>query len=235
MTRTLFVTGADMGLGYSLVRMVLGAGDRVVAGVFQSAEKLEAIARIEAGALEWVPLDVTDLDSVREAARRTSEKTSSLDILINNAGIIFSDNAAPLEELDLSNMHLEKTMEVNAFGPLRVTQQFLPLLEKGKQKLIINISSEAGSITDCTRTAWFSYNMSKTALNMQAKILQNYLGPRGYKILAIHPGWMRTSMGGPEADINPDETAEGIYQLAGKSWKVDDPIYMDYQGKPLPW
>jgi NAD(P)-dependent dehydrogenase (short-subunit alcohol dehydrogenase family) len=185
--------------------------------------------------VEIIPLDVTCQDSVREAARLTAGKTAALDMLINNAGVIFSDNTLPLEELDLANRHLEQTMAVNAFGPLRVTQQLLPLLEKGVKKLIVNISSEAGSIADCQREAWFAYCMSKTALNMQSKLLQNYLGQRGYKILAIHPGWMRTSMGGPGADVPPDETAAGIYQLAMKSWSIDDPIYMDYQGKLLRW
>ena len=77
--------------------------------------------------------------------------------------------------------------------------------------------------------------MSKAALNMQSKILQNYLGSRGFKVLAIHPGWMRTNMGGPNAAISPDESAEGIFQLALREWKADDPIYVDYRGVPLPW
>jgi NAD(P)-dependent dehydrogenase (short-subunit alcohol dehydrogenase family) len=235
MTRSIFVTGADMGLGLSLAKKFLSEGYQVFAGVFQSAAELQALQGVGPGALEIIPLDVTDLDSVREAARLIADKTASLDILINNAGVIYSDNNLPLEEQDFANMHLEKTMEVNAFGPLRVTQQLLPLLEKGAQKLIINISSEAGSIADSQREAWFAYCMSKTALNMQSRLLQNYLGRRGYKILAIHPGWMQTSMGGPGADVHPDETAAGIYQLAMKSWSADDPIYMDFQGNLLPW
>jgi NAD(P)-dependent dehydrogenase (short-subunit alcohol dehydrogenase family) len=77
--------------------------------------------------------------------------------------------------------------------------------------------------------------MSKAALNMQSRILQNYLRPRGFKVLAVHPGWMRTNMGGPNASISPDESAEGIFQLALKEWTADDPIYVDYRGVPLPW
>jgi NAD(P)-dependent dehydrogenase (short-subunit alcohol dehydrogenase family) len=70
---------------------------------------------------------------------------------------------------------------------------------------------------------------------MASKILQNALKARGFKVLAIHPGWMRTDMGGIEADISPDEAAGGIYALAVKSWKPEDAIYMDYRGKILPW
>jgi NAD(P)-dependent dehydrogenase (short-subunit alcohol dehydrogenase family) len=132
-------------------------------------------------------------------------------------------------------MHFQKTMDVNAFGPLRVIQQFLPLLKKGPRKLIINISSEAGSLADCCRSMEYAYCMSKSALNMASRILQNALAPAGFKVLAIHPGWMRTDMGGPEADIAPDEAADGIFELAMRQWQLDDNIYMDYQGTILPW
>jgi NAD(P)-dependent dehydrogenase (short-subunit alcohol dehydrogenase family) len=110
-----------------------------------------------------------------------------------------------------------------------------PLLKKGDRKLIINVSSEAGSIADCWRESEFAYSMSKAALNMQSKILQNYLKPRGFKVLAVHPGWMQTDMGGADADIPADEAAEGIFRLAEKNWNPDDEIYMDYRGQPLPW
>jgi len=77
--------------------------------------------------------------------------------------------------------------------------------------------------------------MSKAALNMQSKILQNYLGPRGFKVLAIHPGWMQTDMGGSSADIHPDKAAVGIFKLAAKSWEPDDPIYINYDGTLRQW
>jgi NAD(P)-dependent dehydrogenase (short-subunit alcohol dehydrogenase family) len=70
---------------------------------------------------------------------------------------------------------------------------------------------------------------------MQSKILQNYLKPRGFKVLAVHPGWMRTNMGGPDAALDPDQSANGIFQLAAREWKADDPIYLDFRGDPLPW
>jgi len=188
-----------------------------------------------AGKLSLVELDVTDLTSIQRAARSVSEQTPALDMLINNAAVYLQKPARPLEELDFSDMHFQKTMDVNAFGPLRVTQQFLPLLEKGERKLIVNISSEAGSLSDCQRPTEYAYCMSKAALNMASRILQNYLKARGFKVLAIHPGWMRTDMGGQDADIHPDEAAEGIFQLAMKQWQPEDEIYMDYQGSILPW
>ncbi len=229
------VTGADKGLGLALVEGFLRAGYTTVAGVHSTASALEQLfARTDRRAI-LVSLDVGDMASVRAAVREASRQITHLDILINNAAIYPHRPNLPLEETDFEDGHLQRTLEVNTFGPLRVVQQFLPLLEKGRKRLIVNISSEAGSITNCWRTSEFAYSMSKAALNMQSRILQNYLGPRGYHILAVHPGWMRTDMGGPDAEIEPAEAAEGILALVSRTWQAEDPIYMDYRGQPMPW
>jgi NAD(P)-dependent dehydrogenase (short-subunit alcohol dehydrogenase family) len=235
MSRKVLVTGADAGLGLSLVKRFLQGGYAVFAGVRRSAADLNILVDVYGGLLTLVPLDVAEMDSVRAAARMVIEQTDAIDIVINNAAIHLKQSQQPLEQLDLADLQLQQTMEVNAFGPLRVVQQFLSLLENGGQKLILNISSEAGSITGCGRESQFAYCMSKAALNMQSRILHNYLKPRGFRVLAVHPGWMRTNMGGPAASISPDESAAGIFQLAKREWNADDPIYMDYVGQPLPW
>jgi NAD(P)-dependent dehydrogenase (short-subunit alcohol dehydrogenase family) len=235
MEQTVFVTGADKGLGHSLVTRFLQASFRVFAGKFISRANLERLADQFPGKLVIVPLDVTDMEAVRRAASLISEQAAALDILINNAGVLLEDTETPLKQLDLTDRHLQQTMEVNTFGPLRVTQQFLPLLKKGQHKLIINISSEAGSIADCQREREYAYCMSKAALNMQSKILQKHLGPRGFKVLAVHPGWMQTDMGGSDADIHPDVAAEGIFELATRDWSPDGAIYLDYRGNRMRW
>jgi NAD(P)-dependent dehydrogenase (short-subunit alcohol dehydrogenase family) len=229
------VTGADAGLGLSLVKRFLQGGYKVFAGVYKSANALNDLATEYGNSLTLISLNVADLDSVCNAANQVAGLTSKLDIVINNAGIHLENSKQALEQLDFADGQLQQTMEVNAFGPLRVVQQFLPLLEKRAQKLIINISSEAGSIADCQRENQFAYCMSKAALNMQSKMLQNYLGPRGFRVLAVHPGWMRTNMGGPNAAISSDESAQGIFQLALRERNEDDPMYLEYQGTPLPW
>lgn len=232
---TILITGADKGLGLALVERFLRAGHTVIAGFHTTTIALEELFTRVARRAALIPLDVSDMDSVRRAAQETARSLASLDVLINNAAIYPHRPILSLEETNLADGHLERTMDVNAFGPLRVTQQFLPMLNKGRKKLIVNISSEAGSISNCWRTSEFAYTMSKAALNMQSKILQNYLGPRGYKILAVHPGWMRTDMGGSEADIAPEEAAEGIFALVHRSWNPDDVIYLDYRGQPMNW
>lgn len=236
MTETVFITGAGKGLGFALAARFLQAGWRVFAGAYQQDSNLNPLQERFPEMLTVVPLDVSDMASIRVAVERVTQQTSALDVLINNAGInLESEDGLTLEALDLTNQDLERTMAVNAFGPLRTAQQSLPLLAQGKRKLIVNISSEAGSITDCGRGGEFAYCMSKSALNMQSKLLQNYLGPRGFKVLALHPGWMRTDMGGPQAYISADESAEAIFALATRAWSPDDAMYLDYLGKALRW
>lgn len=234
MIKSVFITGADKGLGFSLVQQFLRAGARVFAGQYQANSDLSDLTKSFPQTFTPVPLDVTQLDSVSQAADTVAKLVPALDILINNAGVML-ETRTPLLELDLAHLPLFETLDVNTFGPLRMVQQFLPLLEKGDHKLILNISSEAGSIANCWRESEFAYSMSKAALNMQSRILQNYLKPRGFKILAVHPGWMRTDMGGADADISPNEAAEGIFNLAVKSWNLDDEIYMDYRAQPMNW
>jgi len=236
MIKRVLVTGADAGLGLSLVKRFLAGEFAVFAGVHRSDGQLRNLASEYGDALALIPLDVADLDSVRAAAQRVAERTNTLDIVINNAGIHLVKNPSQsLEQLDFENQQFQQTMNVNAFGPLRVVQQFQPLLENSERKLIINISSEAGSIADCRRENQFAYCMSKAALNMQSKILHNYLEPRGFRVLTVHPGWMRTNMGGPSAAIDSDESAAGIFDLAVGEPKPGDAMYMDYRGEPLPW
>lgn len=235
MDKTVFITGADKGLGRSLAERFLRGGFQVFAGIYSSGANLKGLAEQCPGMLALVPLNVTDLSSVKRAAEGVSTSIPALDILINNAAVYPDKPPKPLEELDFTLDYFQQTMDVNAFGPLRVIQQFLPLLGKGQRKLIANISSEAGSISACYRKAEYSYCMSKSALNMGSKILQNALQPRGFKVLAIQPGWMRTDMGGQEADIHPDDSAEDIFNLLMRPWNPDDEIYMDRFGKTLPW
>lgn len=235
MKPSVFVTGADKGLGFALVRRFLQGGFRVFGGVYTDESSLVKLAAEFSNDLHWVWQDVSNLEMVRRSAQQVAGMTVGLDILINNAGIHPEDSSTPLEGLDLANGKIERSMDVNAYGPLRVTQQFIPLLENGQMKRLVYISSEAGSIGDCPRKTEFGYTMSKAALNMVVKLLYNYLHPRGYQVTAIHPGWMRTDMGGPNADISADEAAESIYQLALQERREDAPIFMERDGKTKVW
>ncbi len=240
MTETVFISGANRGIGLALTNRFLEGDFHVFAGSRRLSPGLSSLLKEFPKNLTLVKLDVTDMDSICQAVKEVSETVPALDILINNAAVYLDNKGVVLEELNLEDEHLEKTMDVNVYGPLRMTQKFLPLLEvgsrrEGKQKLIVNISSEAGSIADGWRKEAFAYCMSKSALNMQSRILQNYLGPRGFKILAVHPGWVRTDMGGTNATISTKESAEGIFKLAMKKWAGEDVIYIDYKGNAMRW
>ena len=235
MAETVFISGADKGLGYSLTVRFLREGFHVVAGAYTGSSNLLGLQRNFAKALTIVPLDLSNPASIREAARLVAEGTKDLDILINNAGIHPDQEGLPMENLDFDDGHLERTLAVNTFGPLRLTHALLPLLKKGRRKLIVDISSEAGSIADCWRRGEFGYCMSKAALNMQVKILHNALAPNGFRVLAVHPGWMQTDMGGPKAEVPPDRSAEGIFKLATQADPQADLIYLDYRANPLHW
>ena len=235
MNETVFITGADKGLGLALAREFYGSGWRVYAGSYANGSGLCALAGESGGEVIVVPQDVSSVASVKASAQQVDVRESMLDVLINCAGIVPSCALARLPDLDLEAGRASEVMEVNAFGPLRVTQALLPLLERGRRKLIINISSEAGSIGAMKRDYHYRYCMSKAALNMACKILQNWLAPAGVKVLAIEPGWMKTDAGGPGALLDPAVPASGIYALAGRTWTMEDPIYMDYKGVPLPW
>jgi len=109
------------------------------------------------------------------------------------------------------------------------------LLLENTRRLLVNISSEAGSIGSCWRKTEYGYCMSKAALNMASAILQNRYRDESVKVLALHPGWVRTDMGGREAPILPPESAKKLFALITKHWNPDDPIYYDLDGQTMQW
>jgi len=160
--------------------------------------------------------------------------TDHIDILINNAAIHSETSFEVLENADIDQC-LE-VYDINAVGPIRVVKAFLQLLKNSQAAQIINISSESGSISTCKREKEFDYCMSKAALNMGTKLLSNYLKKDNIKVLAVHPGWMRTDMGGSNAALDPYETACQLVNLFNQSNNQgDEPIFIDNTGNEFPW
>ncbi len=228
-TRHVLITGTDSGLGYAFVDAFLADGWLVFAGYIQTDSPV-----LKRASERCVPvcLDVTDPASIEAAGKDVAVRADRLDMLINNAGI-HTGARQRLEEVDFDA--IRQVLDVNAVGPLRVTQKFLPLLRNGSLKRIVNVSSEAGSIADCTRTAWFGYNMSKAALNMQTRILHNYLSPEGFSVHAVHPGGMRTKMGSPEMGFSAEESADSLFRLITGPDAAEMPRFFQYDGRALPW
>lgn len=237
MRKTVYITGADRGLGYALTEEFLKKEYTVFAGTYMPEwTELFNLKKQYGEMLYIIPLDVSDDESVQGAARQIGEHTESLDILINNAAIASDRSGTILDELYFED--IRRLFEVNTFGPLRVTHSVIHSLLKGEQKLLVNISSEAGSIEDCWRVKEFGYSMSKASVNMQSAILQNHLKEQGVKIFAIHPGWLKTYMSGSkneDADIEAKESAEHIVELICTKNGLDVPMYLDYKGNQIKW
>ena len=231
------VTGCDHGVGLALAEQLVQRGYAVAAcRVDEHERQIDDLAQRHPGKISLLTLDISSDESVKSAV--SAYPFPWLDLLINNAGILGHMENGPEEDLDFALM--QRVINVNALGTLRVTAAFLPLLRKGADKTVVNISSEAGSIHDCERVGWFGYCMSKAANNMQGALIHNTLRRAGGQVLQIHPGHVATYMRGhldTTARITPDVSAAGILKtvLDTPHPTGDRPLYLDYQGKELPW
>lgn len=241
MTSTAFVTGADRGLGLALCAGLLERDLRVFAGRYMPDwPDLDELAEKHAGRLTSVPLDVSSARSAHEAARMVGEQTDRIDLLVNNAGVVSESMFRPIRETqDYGEM--SRMLDVNALGPLRVVEAFLPLTDASEMRRLCFVSSEAASVARCERASWYGYCMSKAALNRGVKILFNDLRPQGYTFRLIHPGWIRSYMHGEKdlkADLEPEEAAESAleYFLSDLARQQEDRLAMhDADGEPWPW
>lgn len=230
MKKVVLITGASKGLGLVLVEKFL-LKDYIVIATYRKDK--EFLDKIKHQNLNLFQMDVSEELSVKKCFEEISKSYKSIDILINNAAVYLEGKkpTLPITEIDIEKAMI--TYNVNSLGPLRVLKYFYPLVIKGKDKLVVNISSEAGSIADCWRDREFGYSMSKAALNMLTKILSNYGKKDGVRVYVIHPGWMRTDMGGNDADISPEEAAEGIVNFVLSEHPSHE--FYDYKGNLMKW
>lgn len=234
--RTYLVTGTDMGLGFALTEAVLKQNDIVFSCLYKKAsDKMSALKEHYPDNLFLIEgVDVGDDDSVARAVEEVSKHTETLDVIINNGAINPDNFRSKLEEIDF-NIALS-VMNVNALGALRISKGFISHLRKGYLRTLVNISSEAGSITQSYRITGYDYCMSKTALNMASSMLQTYLKPDGIKVLAIYPGWMQTEMGGEGAILMPSEVALKVLHLVMTyQGQFNSHIFIDNEGNQIEW
>ncbi|PLS07087.1 SDR family oxidoreductase [Neobacillus cucumis] len=237
MKRTIYITGADRGLGFALTKVFLQSDFTVFAGQYLNDwTELNELKKEYGEDLHIVTLDVTNQQSVDAAADYIKETAGQLDILINNAAIYVDRSEDILGEINYED--IMKHYNTNTLGPLRVSKSVIPLLMKGKSKILANISSEAGSVADSWRKKEYAYCMSKAALNMQLTIMQNHLKEYGIKVLAFHPGFVKTYIFGefnPNATIDAIESATGIANEILKSPAIEEHMFIDYQGNKMNW
>ncbi|MBI1191032.1 MAG: SDR family NAD(P)-dependent oxidoreductase [Tepidisphaera sp.] len=223
MAGTYVVTGASRGIGLEFCRQLSKRGERVI-GVTRSP----APALAELGVRTELA-DVTNPAQVAALGQRLAGE--AVDVLINNAGV--SSKANRLDDLSLEE--LARVFAVNASSPLVVTRAMMPGLRAGARRLIINISSQLGSITNNTGGSSYPYRASKAALNMLTVSLANELRPEGFTCVTVHPGWVQTDMGGPNATLTPPQAVASMLGVFDKLTAGDTGRFLNYDGKTLPW
>ncbi len=186
-------TGRHYALGFNLALRYLENGDNVIATVRKESEELNALKAKYPDSLTIVKMDIGDSESVNAAFETVSKSFDRIDLLINNAVTTSQDVEKDFFDFNLD--FVAKVVDVTAVGPLRVIQKFFPLLENtDDMSLIINISSEAGSISKNYRKFYVDYGMAKAALNMGTMTIWNNIKDNNkVNIFALHPGWIRTN------------------------------------------
>lgn len=238
MSQTVLITGTGRpyALGFNLVRRYLENGDCVFASVRRPSEALEALRKDYPGRLHILTMDIASTESVEAAAQEAAKETDHLDLIINNATTASADTMKELPDFNLDLV--APAVNVGAVGPIRVMKAFLPLLKKSQiGALVVNISSEAGSIGKCYRTFYLDYGTEKAALNMLTMTVRNWIrNDPNLNIICIHPGWIRTNPGNNEAPLDPYEHAETLRNLfETKRHDKEGPVFITYTGDPYPW
>ncbi len=230
---SVLVTGSNRGLGLEWVRRYADDGWRVYATCRQpeAAQALTELAR-SCPRISVHRLDVTAPDQIADLAAVLGE--APLDRLINNAGVYFErwgrdrlgtiDYAAWLETLD-----------VNILGAFRVTEALLPNLKRAAGARVVNISSHMGSIADINVPNDYAYRSSKAALNAASRGLAHELAAFGIGLLILHPGWVRTRMGGEDAPLSAAESVAGMQALVERYTPAMAGRFFRYDGTELPW
>jgi NAD(P)-dependent dehydrogenase (short-subunit alcohol dehydrogenase family) len=208
------ITGANKGIGHEVARQLAAKGFHVFVGARNAKAGRKAAEEIEkrGGKATFLEIDVTENDSVKNAAREFSNIEDHLDVLVNNAGVIVDGDNAVLE---ISDDLFRKTLETNTLGPLRVTRLFVPLLRKSKEPRVINVSSGGGQLTGGADGWAPAYCISKTALN--GVTVQLAAALPDFAVNSVCPGWVRTEMGGENASRSVEEGADTIVWLASEA------------------
>ncbi|MGQ9855678.1 MAG: SDR family oxidoreductase [Fervidobacterium sp.] len=210
------ITGANRGIGLAITKQLLKEGEKVTVGIRTSMP-------IEHENLTVLKVDTSNPVSISEFVEKVDEP---IDVLINNAGILIEERFP-----DVTEEGMILSFKVNTMGPYMLIQECFKLNKLKDGAKIINISSILGSITNTGGTSSVPYSISKAALNMVTKLMAHKL--KNMYVISIHPGWVKTDMGGENAPILPEESASGIISIIRKLNKTG--VFLDYQGNTIEW
>ncbi len=224
--QTVLITGANRGIGLALAQEFTAAGFQVI-GTARKPTRADALKATGARVLQ---LDVTQSDSVSAMAKALADV--EIDILINNAGISGqNDKDFPALNVDA----IQRVIDVNTLGPIRVMQALLPNVKSSERKVIANVSSMMGSMELNTWGTYLGYRASKAALNSATKTLSVDFANEGLTFVVLHPGYVQTDMNDGQGNITPAQSAEGLVKVITGLTDADNGAYYDWQGKHLPW
>lgn len=216
------ITGASRGIGLEITKLALKAGHNVLA-LARTPEDSELVnLQKEFKNLSFEKIDLNDQNAYSKVDSLV--KFSCIDLLINNAGIYEQDDSVE---------NFQKSYLVNSIQPLFITRALLSKLKQSSNPKVAFTSSMMASIADNNSGGSYSYRSSKTALNMLIKSLS--VDEPWLTCLILHPGWVKTRMGGENAPVMPEDSAKGLFEVIMKASLKDTASFQDYQGSHLPW
>lgn len=221
----ILITGANRGIGLALAATLSGRGHSVIA-----ASRRPAAPPLDNQHLRHIELDVTDQRSIAAAAATLADEP--LDIVVNNAGI-FGPRGAGLGQIDDAVWH--DVFATNVIGAYRVSEAFLPHLRRGRDKKLVTISSRMGSMGANTTGGEYVYRSSKAAVNAVMRSLAIDLAPEGIIVAVLHPGWVRTDMGGAAATLDVETSADGLAAVLLGLTTAQSGGFFNHDGAPLVW
>jgi NAD(P)-dependent dehydrogenase (short-subunit alcohol dehydrogenase family) len=229
---TVFITGANRGIGLELTRQYLAKHTRVFAACRtpETAQSLSELQKSNPDTLRIFPLEVTDEHSVKTLAESIHNET--IDVLINNAGISGGERQ-DIRDMDYPRWAL--TLAVNTIAPFRVTVALLDNLRRSRRPRIITLSSQLGSMLQPTATGNYAYRSSKAAVNKVMQGLAVDLRSENIIVCPVHPGWVQTDMGGAKADLTVQESASGLIQTIDRLQLSDSGHFLKWNGEEHPW
>lgn len=224
---TILITGASRGLGLEFAKQYATLGWRVIA-CCRNPEGAEALAGLPGIEIEF--LDLADRDSIRHLAEAL--KGTAIDVLLNNAGVYPDKEGIAIED---RWEDWDKVMRTNVMAPLMMAQCFTPHVGLSEQKKIVTLSSIMGSIDTIAIGGAYMYRSSKAAVNAAMKSFLTTVQDLGITVGLLHPGWVRTDMGGEEADIDAETAVSGMIKVIDGLGIAETGAFKDYQGKTIPW
>ncbi|MFZ2725699.1 MAG: SDR family oxidoreductase [Methylococcaceae bacterium] len=230
--QTILITGANRGLGLEFCRQYSQQDINIIACCRHPdlASELHAIAKTNSR-LTIYALDVNDFKQIDNLAQQLKDET--IDILLSNAGVYGDTQEHNFGELDYQIW--EQTLRINSLAPVKLAESFLNNLLKSKNPKFIAMSSLMASISDNSSGGSLCYRSSKAALNAAMKSLAIDLKTQHIAILILHPGWVKTDMGGSNAPMNPQDSIAGMRQVIANFSLEKSGAFLNYRGEVLPW